>query len=437
MYEALTFCAVLLAATPLPFRAASPVVSAASGRPNIVETVTFRSVPVAGLPCVHGRGDEERRVRPGRQRVLYKYERPYRSGRAFRVSPAGTFAFAPNVAASDDVYNAQQLIYARNSFWTVTGNAVSNINLYGDVIRNYALGKGNTGEALAVGPDGNIYGTGQNGSGKALVFRIDEKGVVATRPLPYSSSPQAPLPLTFGSDGKLYFGIPHPGGIGRVERNGSITFFPANADLADIALASTNGSVYFSALTPSATGSFIRTFASIAPSGGAIKNILLKPEIYPNNIAVDHEGNIWIEGLGTALYEYEVGSNSFLGPITIPDANYRSFSGGSLTIGPDDNVYFFTGFDNYTTSFGAYIQHVQTLQPSGVTLTMAQAASFTIRETRYAGPWSAKSGNPAVAVVSASSANGVFKVTPIGRGGTSLAVADRFGNVSYEAVTVR
>ncbi len=430
MYGAIVLIAVLITTTLLPF---SGVTHRTSWRgivkPQIVENGTDSVLFPFSLGIAGNTEFSKVAFTPNGDAYFVSDV-----GNVVRLSPDGTYAqfSIPQAYFS--------IVYAHGKLWTTAANGVISFAPDGTQRRFFGLRthKGSLFESITVGPDGGVYVTESVGSFPAgvsgLIFRIDADGNVTSRAIPTDPNGEA---ATFGSDGRLYFGYEgNPnglGGIARLEADGTTTLFPLPHDFPDSMVAS-RGSLYFDSFTQ-------QGFLGRLTTGGVVSEIALPggSGTQINNLSVDKGGNIWTSltplAAGVALlYQYNVYTGHFSGPYS-PSGINKIIVGPA--VGPDDNAWVVVATQTPPAKlFGAYVRHVQTLEPANVSLGSAQPASFTILETNFNGPWTAQSLSPSVAtVMPASSSTGDFTVRETGPGLTSIAVKDRLGNIIYEPVT--
>jgi hypothetical protein len=292
---------------------------------------------------------------------------------------------------------------------------------------------------LFLGGDGNLYW-----SSPSHIYKMDSHETVTTYNTGCYYQPLGSASFAWGADGKLYFeciesSIPDGSviGIARLEPNGTQTVLalPLNSATYEqvVSLVASGGYIYYVTDTQPTGGGYLYR---LSPAGVVTK--LSRAGGYPDDLVADQGGNLWYESGkypnpdAAFLTFYDTYTNQVTGPYA-PNvlANVTA-----LFVGPDDNIWLFDkSTPNDYSEFGAYVRHVQTLEPASIVVSAASPATFTMFETHFNGPWTAVSSNPAVAAVfPATSANGAFSVTEAGKGKTTIAVRDRLGNVSYEAV---
>ena len=440
--------ALLLATTLLAFPAASRIVHAGGARTfSTLRTTTSR-------PQI---------VENGTDLVTFPYVDQYAppsiaftpNGDAYfvdelnnlvRLAPDGTYT----ETTVPHVVQKHTIIYARANIWMGAADGLVKIDPDGTHYHHYTLSQ-TMNSGLAFGPDDAIYADARvlhdDGTITGRIYRIDTHGVVSSVAVPVQ-----PGDIAFGSDGRLYFTYTSltagAWGIAQLQANGSTKLFQVATQACcqetetDSSLVLSNGNLYFEAQYNNISW----FFGKIAPSG-VITQIPLPyniptEDVY-GSITADHGGNIWLNvgdiyfsAPTSGLYQFNVYTGHYNGPYeTSVFGQFVDSYSGPFT-GPDDNIWFAYQNDLVGLSVGAYVTHIQTLEPGGITVTAATPGSFTILETHFNGPWTASSLNPAVATVSpASSTTGDFTVTETGPGVTSIAVKDRLGNVSYELVT--
>ena len=361
-----------------------------------------------------------------------------------RLAPDGTYA----LTAVPHVVQNHTIIYARANLWLGAADGLVKIDPDGTHYHHYTLGA-TMNSGLAVGPDNAIYADARvlqsDGNISGTIYRIDTHGVVTSVPVPVQ-----PGDIAFGSDGRLYFTYTSltasTWGIAQMQANGSVKLFPVATEPCcleaetDSSLVLGNGNLYFEARYDMNSWFFGR----IAPSGNITRITL--PHDFPlgilyGQITADHGGNIWLN-VGYAysiptngLYQYNVYTGHYNGPHASTVFGQFGYPYAGPQIGPDDNIWFAYS-NNAGLYVGAYVKHIQTLEPAGISVTAGMPASFSILETHLTGPWTARSLNPSVASVSPASSNtGRFTVTETGPGVASIAVTDHLGNISNELVT--
>jgi hypothetical protein len=417
-------------------------------RPNIVENGT--DVVLFPLPAnaPAPSGDHSVAFTPNGDAYFLAYLANSLTGQVVRAAPDGTTTAFLTVERVD---GSGQIVYAGGKLWMFAERGVVSMSPDGSKQRWYDLGAVTLG-GLTVGPDGSIYVAAgvpnpviKYGT-VGRIFRIDRSGGVTS-----VSIPGAVGSMAFGGDGKLYFAFyrfDQVDGIGRVEADGSLPLFPfkgyENAEVNSLVYA--NGKLFFSAqATLDSTIVENSLFGTVATSG-AITNYAI-PGGATNSIGfltADFGGNLWTsvgppsapDSYVSQLYQFNTYRGHFSGPYE--PSKLASIFGGPF-VGPDDNVWLWLNAANgFLRSYGAFVGHVATLEPASISIVTGVATPFTILETHFNGPWTARSSSPSVATVSpATSATGDFSVTETGPGTSSIAVVDRFGNISYESVTAR
>jgi streptogramin lyase len=376
---------------------------------------------------------------------------PYGFGGAIdRFDQAGNFTTISVPRAS----NQGPIIYAHGSLWTLAGSSgIVKFDVDGSRQHWFPLtfpGYIAQSSDIAARSDGTYVATtllsamGVN-TGAGAIERINAQSVIQTTLIPY-----AVPTISSGSDGNIYFsyaGSSNATGIGRIAPSGAITYFPViNGPQKPVY---SNGYVYFfqyyivNGTGGNPTETYV-DFSKMNATTGVVTHIGLPVNVgdaaSPGQISIDQGGNLWLSVetssyYGTyLLYGYDVYNGRFTGPIEpsiISDLYY-----GDVAVGPDDNVYSFAFYENSTPAIDVYVRKVQTLEPAGLSVTTASPGTFSIRETNYAGPWTAVSLSPGVATVSpATSTTGTFSVTEVAHGTTQIKVEDRLGNVSDETIT--
>jgi streptogramin lyase len=176
---------------------------------------------------------------------------------------------------------------------------------------------------ITAGPDGNLWFTEQAG-GK--IGRITPSGTITEYPLPSFDNP---FGITAGPDGNLWFVEPDGNKIGRITPSGTITEFAlqgANSFLEGIT-AGADGNLWF-------TEPFANNIGRITPSGTISEFALPAANSVPLAIAAGPDGNVWFtEGAG------KIGRITTSGTITEFALPVGGFGHG-ITGGPDGNVWF-------------------------------------------------------------------------------------------------
>ena len=421
-------------------------------------------------PAIFSRAQRPNVVENGSDVVVRPFATPlYFQSKGFTFTPDGTIYFPYGFGKAIDRFdqagnlttiavpranNQGPIVYAHGSLWTpAIPSGIVKFDVDGSHQHWYPLtfpGQIAQSSDIAARSDGTYVATallnaqGVN-TGTGAIERINAQSVVQTTLIPYAAQT-----ISAGSDGNIYFsyaGSSNATGIGRIAPSGAIAYFPViNGPQKPVY---SNGYVYFfqyylvNGTGGNPTQSYV-DFSKMNATTGAVTHIGLPVNAggaaSPGQISIDQGGNLWLSVLTSSyyqtylLYSYDVYNGRFTGPIEpsiISDLYY-----GDVAVGPDNNVYSFAYYENSTPAIDVYVRKVQTLEPASLSLTAASPGTFSIRETNYAGPWTAVSANPGVATASpATSTTGTFTVTEATHGTTQVQVKDRLGNVSYETIT--
>jgi virginiamycin B lyase len=198
----------------------------------------------------------------------------------------------------------------------------------------FQLGPGMHADALAVGPDGNIWFAGTKyGPGFAVdvVGRSTPDGQITEFTLPARSEAELGISsITAGRDGYLYFTEPNANQLGRVDASGKISEEPLpNPGSRPRAItAAPDGSLWFSEEGADRVGHFI-------PTVGLLRERQLGLGARPTGIAARADGTIWIAepGLQGFAMVTVAGGSEF--KIPFPDA-----APDDVAPGPEGNVWF-------------------------------------------------------------------------------------------------
>jgi hypothetical protein len=374
------------------------------------------------------------------------------------VSPSGQLStyIEPHAAAGGTPYD---ILYARGDLWTLGGSGIVEMNPDGTGHRWYALSLngGTLAHSLGIvyGRDGAIYTVISynfyTSSPSYWLYRIDTHGNVTGVHIPLGSGTLAVSNFVAGPNGEFYLGyqLGSGGAVGIATFNfdGALSLFPvvyegATAQIIG-ALAYSNGSLYFLYNIYEGRYAYLARLSSGELTTYALPNSTNFSYNVYYNLSSDLGGNIWFAEYERGdysdrdfLYQFNVSTGRF-------NEQYELASGSEIgtgiSVGPDDNIWYLANYEgNYVSGLAVFVRHVQTLEPSTISVAPAKSSQFTILETHTNGPWTAVSQNPAVATVSpARSTTGAFTVSDVRAGTTQILVKDTLGNVSYETVTAQ
>jgi virginiamycin B lyase len=199
----------------------------------------------------------------------------------------------------------------------------------------FHLAPGMHADALAVGPDQNIWfaGTryGPPGQSVDVVGRATPNGQIAEFPLPARSETELGISsIAAGSDGRLYFTEPNANRIGRVSTNGEILerLLPNPGSAPRSITAAPDGSLWFTEEAGDRVGRF-------SPIVETLRERQLTPGARPAGIAARADGTIWITEPGVDGFAVvsTVGVSSF--HIPFADAGPKA-----IVPGPEGHVWF-------------------------------------------------------------------------------------------------
>jgi len=260
------------------------------------------------------------------------------------------------------------------------------------VITDYDVPNGAA--ALAAGPDGNIWLTGDNfvtGVGDVgFVVRFD----ISTHTTTSFQLPNRVLPGTIigARDGNLY-------------------------------VSGSNGSGQFFKVTPSGNMTLIPN-PDIANQGRFI--IAMVPG--PNS-------KLWTLTQYCDLQTFDTATQAFSAPL-ISHSTSDCGSTGSIAWGGDGNVWFtVTPVNSNNHQIDVYLAHSQTVTPNALTFTGSGTKTFTVTESGFSGTFYARSSNTSVATVNSTSMTGSFSVTATGKGTAIITVADTDLSHAYRSNT--
>ena len=394
------------------------------------------------------------------------------NGTFTRLSVPGALAYYPGYLSG--IEPSYAVLYANGYIWMSAKNGIERILPDGSRRQHYFFGttqlssvaRGTSGAVFAVVYYQETYNTPTYSS----IYRVNVDGTVTTI---LKNQQQQLGNIVAGTDGSMYVAYQNDNifdggsGILRINLDGSVSNIltipnvsptqtdPGSPEIGLTSLAFSLGSVYFHY-------DYFYSFyihvpdglARLDPNGTLTKTPYLPQQQAPpgaqnqSSIAVDQGGNLWMflqsKPPFSDLVEYDVRRGSFYNPIfpgSVFLPYYTDTAGEYLVVGPDDNIWWTYAASNSQgvgrAALVSYVRKVQTLAPSSLTLASGNASNFSVSETHYSGPWTARSLDPTIATVSpASSTTGAFVATGVGHGTTSIAVTDRLGNVSYESIAV-
>jgi streptogramin lyase len=210
-------------------------------------------------------------------------------------------------------------------------------------------------DAIAAGPDGNVWFTERSGD---KIGRITPAGEITEFPVP-TAGHHAPMDIAAGPDGNLWFTEDNSVGgfqIGRITPAGVISEFPLPAGPTDAPLftrlaiaAGPDGNLWVTlgyaggpcgADTPC-------VLVRVAPTGAVTTvpyYLGLHPEdaIPPGEIAAGPDGNMWVQGSAVAdlMRMTPAGAATFYSLGDDPTDIYRHIGTDQLAAGPDGNMWF-------------------------------------------------------------------------------------------------
>jgi virginiamycin B lyase len=239
----------------------------------------------------------------------------------------------------------------------------------------FPLGQGTRAQALAFGPDGNIWFTANKygyGGFTNVIGRLTPEGEVREYSLP-SRDQVAIGGIVAGADGSLWFADTAEDAIGRSDLSGQVTEFPLEQGSAPTGIAvAPDGSIWFAATgrdrlgridgggsittvplpagaRPSALavadGAFWVTengrnsIARVAPDGVVSEFLLPHPESKPKAIVRGADGNLWFSEEGAS----RIGRITPAGEITEFEVPGNAGGTGALAAAPDGTIFFATG----------------------------------------------------------------------------------------------
>ncbi len=252
-------------------------------------------------------------------------------------------------------------------------------------------------QGITTGPDGNLWFTEYQSSftdlgypnsiASSKIAKITPAGVVTEFPLPDPSG--APLGITVGPDGNLWFTESRGNRIGNITTGGTIQEFAVPTIATDISSRLTaleivtgpDGNLWYTELD--------NKVGRISPTGTPLGEFALSAE--PSGITTGPDGNVWVaesEGSFVAEEPYETisATNGGFARITSAGAvtefhpNVGGASPDALTTGPDGNLWFTADASPYSSS-----AVVGSLRPDG-SLVAALPVSSTSNPGITVGP---------------------------------------------------
>ncbi len=347
------------------------------------------------------------------------------------IAPDGTNGFIPAYPAGGG-----DIAFAAGFLWINAYEGVVRLRTDGSDRLYFQLG-GRDRTVLTAGPDG-VYFSFVDLTGEVQIARLSAvKPKLTLFPLGKGRYQQtrSDVKLVMGADGRMYFDSAEGGHgerLGRLETNGTITFFKGTNTCGAITgdLIRGPAALYYIAAPAPEAGlrlcrvTYAGNYAALSPT---------LPGAGPTSLTADDSGDVWTANLyGAGLYSLNVPTGKLSGPIDLGGIPISA-----LRTGPDENVWFYTENALRQVFLGAYVRHAMAFVPTTLTLSAASPSyDFFVSEPVAAGRYSAVSLDPSVATVSpASSPVGRFTVTETGHGKTSIMVTDSYGNVSSVAVT--
>lgn len=194
-------------------------------------------------------------------------------GTVFRISPGGVlttlvqFAGATNPMGQSP--SGELILAGDGNFYGTTGGTVFRMTTAGALTTLSSIGSR---AALALGPDGNLYGTSEIAGGNGTVFRITISPSVVLTELARFTGTNGRYPtgrLVFGSNGDLFGttsfgGADDSGTIFKLTPGGTLTKLVDFTD-ADV---TQHGRVLYAGLTAGIDGFLYGTASDAGPKGG-------------------------------------------------------------------------------------------------------------------------------------------------------------------------
>lgn len=267
-------------------------------------------------------------------------------------------------------------------------------------------------DSLALGPDGNIwFFEYQPGYQQQMIGRITRNGKFLP---PFNVT--GGNAMTTGPDGRVWV-TQKDTSIIAITRSGHATTYKGLTSAAYDIISGPDGNLWF------AEGAYIGRITTT----GTITEFSQPSSLGIYSLAFGPDKHIWF----TMEFAQYIGRMSLTGQTQFFHNPNSYQEGGGIAKGPDNNIWF--GEAQY---LAVYIRLVLSVTPSTISFTgVGQTQTLTVSETKYKGPWTASSLNPAVATVAPASSN-TFTVTAVGTGSTSIDVSDSKKNDFLVSVTV-
>jgi hypothetical protein len=298
--------------------------------------------------------------------------------------------------------------------------------------------------AIVFGPDGNFWVT-SNGA----ISQVSEQGKEIDFPIADSTTIENQIVV--GPDKALWFPQcdmkDQSGGIGRIDLQGSYTFFQSTCQGSlqvgsDGNIWAESGSLLSVmdlqgkqiAQYPLVAGGLTEGIDGSLYAIGSYNHLLGiatdgSVTDYGNNgtpfihIGTGPDGNIWTTSFGSdhnTVTQFDVQTHQFgvssRGP---KDAGFN------LIGGPDGNLWTTA---NELADVDIYIIQIMTAAPTDNALKVGENSPVTVSEKNYSDQWTAVSTNLQVATVTTNSQNGTFTITGMAPGKCSIAIYDDMYN---------
>lgn len=192
----------------------------------------------------------------------------------------------------------------------------------------YPLAASTFAEAMATGPDGNLWFSGSHNFGSTMVIgKVTADGAVTEYPL---SAPSGYLSsITAGPDGNLWFVERLGDAIGRISTDGEITTFALPDESHPTAITKgPDGNLWFTEGLASKVG-------RITPAG-EVSEFSLPAGRHPSGITAGADGNLWF----TERSANRIGRITPSGQVTEFTVPGPAAKLSSITAGPDGNIWF-------------------------------------------------------------------------------------------------
>jgi streptogramin lyase len=251
-----------------------------------------------------------------------------RSGRLTVVTAEGTATSSQSLTILTTWHDPQAIAAGPDGnlwFTMEEGNGVGSITPTGKISQFPIPVSYSVPGAITAGPDGNLWLADAEGN---QIVRITPSGTVSDFVLPTPSS--FPLAITVGPDGNLWFTENTNSAIGRITSSGTITEFPLPTSHGNpVAItAGSDGNLWF-------TADF--NIGRITP-GGSITEF---PTPYPasvQGITAGPDGNLWITE--TTPTFSGICRLTPTGTLTSFPVGTSSSRPAGITAGPDGNIWF-------------------------------------------------------------------------------------------------